>query len=527
MASCPFAFKYFTVAYHLLETAWQSTTSDKNVAIQYTGISENRKYPTLLEIQPAAVDHGADISKYSQFAGEKEYLWNPCSLVEGQDDESIEATKEGIINKISVRMNNNVKTQTVEELRQLKKSLHLNAFQYIRNEIESDLSALAQARFVNSQAEEDISVAKAGVSYSAIRKLIERILKDCETRYTKHLNKNPDEFIQDETYRGLVREMVETKAMAISKLRLWLEDTSQQWTKVLKMPLRTAHRTLIGFLESGIADAKEEIMQASYELCKMKNLITVSVDELNDLQEPVIIQASAEGADVGTLKLLVAAGADVNSKDSMDWTAVMKASFAGHTQTVEALVTLRADVNAKNSEGDTAVMLAAQNGHYDTLKVLMKHGNFDAKTLEVNKNNFSALSKAARSGHSKIVEFIVEKIKQSDETSRVNTAQGGCSRLSSRWSHAIMMAAQGGHTQLVKYLAEECDQPFDYNERDVTGKTVLFHAAEGGHTETIQSIFNCKAIIHDYDREKMTPMMRPMVKQQLSPCYKFFIFPNL
>jgi uncharacterized protein len=362
------------------------------------------------------VDHGADISQYSQFAAEVEFLWNPCSLVEGQDEECIETTKDGIINKISVRMNNNVKTQTVEELRQLKKSLHLNAFKYILNEIESDLSALTQARFVNSRAEADLSIAKAEVSAlgpesntSAISMLKDRILQDCKKRYRKHVEKNPDEFIQDETYRGLVRDMMETKAMAISKLRLWLEDPAQLWYEVLEMPLRTAHRTLIGFLEGGIADAGEETTQASYELCKMKNLITVSIDELNDLDEPIIIQASAEGADGGTLQLLVAAGADVNAKDNLGWTAVMKASFAGHTKTLEALSKFSnpsIDVNARNLSEETAVMLAAQKGHLETVEKLVE---LKAEVNVVDAKQSTALMKAAQSGHQKIVELLLKQ----------------------------------------------------------------------------------------------------------------------
>ena len=451
------------------------------------------------------MDHGADISQYSQFAAEVEFLWNPCSLVEGQDEECIETTKDGIINKISVRMNNNVKTQTVEELRQLKKSLHLNAFKYILNEIESDLSALTQARFVNSRAEADLSVAKGGVSAlepesktSAISILNQRIRHDCEKRYNKHVEKSPEEFIQDETYRGLVRDMMETKAMAISKLRLWLEDPTQLWGEVLEMPLRTAHRTLIGFLEGGIADAGEETTQASYELCKMKNLITVSIDELNDLEEPVIIQASAEGADLGTLQLLVDAGADVNAKDKLGWTAVMKASFAGHTKTLDALSKFKnptADVNAKNCSEETAVMLAAQKGHYDTMEKLVE---LKAEINVIDAKKSTALMKAAQSGHKKIVEFLLlQNNKLIEVFDEVNMSP-------------VMMAAQGGHTELVELLqnlAEACDPPYSINLADTTGKTALFHASMGGHTDTIKVIVDRKADIHARDSIGMTPIM--------------------
>ena len=46
-----------------VEWGFMSTTADRAIAIQYTGIAQGRAFPTLLMIQPAAVDHGGDIGK--------------------------------------------------------------------------------------------------------------------------------------------------------------------------------------------------------------------------------------------------------------------------------------------------------------------------------------------------------------------------------------------------------------------------------------------------------------------------------
>ena len=46
-----------------VEWGFMSTTSDRSVAVQYTGVAKGSAFPTLLMIQAAAVDHGGDIGK--------------------------------------------------------------------------------------------------------------------------------------------------------------------------------------------------------------------------------------------------------------------------------------------------------------------------------------------------------------------------------------------------------------------------------------------------------------------------------
>ncbi len=42
--------------------------------------------------------------EFSQYPGEREYLWNPCSLLEPAGEERVEATSEGIVTIIPVCM---------------------------------------------------------------------------------------------------------------------------------------------------------------------------------------------------------------------------------------------------------------------------------------------------------------------------------------------------------------------------------------------------------------------------------------
>ena len=56
----------------MLEWGFMSTTADKAIAIQYSGVQQGKPFPTIIEISTATVDRGADISCFSQYPGEKD-----------------------------------------------------------------------------------------------------------------------------------------------------------------------------------------------------------------------------------------------------------------------------------------------------------------------------------------------------------------------------------------------------------------------------------------------------------------------
>lgn len=53
----------------VLEWAFMSTTANKSIALQYSGIRQGKPYPTILEMDAGSVDRGADLSNFSQYPG--------------------------------------------------------------------------------------------------------------------------------------------------------------------------------------------------------------------------------------------------------------------------------------------------------------------------------------------------------------------------------------------------------------------------------------------------------------------------
>merc|ERR1711879_37987 len=75
-------------------------------------------------------------------------------------------------------------------------------------------------------------------------------------------------------------------------------------------------------------------------------------------EEPVLLIASMKG-NLGVVKALVAAKADVNAKNDVGFTALMVAARGGRASTVKELVTAGADRELKNMQGETALQMAS------------------------------------------------------------------------------------------------------------------------------------------------------------------------
>jgi ankyrin repeat protein len=70
-------------------------------------------------------------------------------------------------------------------------------------------------------------------------------------------------------------------------------------------------------------------------------------------------------------RALLAAKADVNTKDANGGTALVLASYQGHLEVVQTLVAAKADVNAKGINGGTALMAASLPGHLEIVRALL------------------------------------------------------------------------------------------------------------------------------------------------------------
>jgi ankyrin repeat protein len=310
-----------------------------------------------------------------------------------------------------------------------------------------------------------------------------------------------------------VVEMLETKVMALSKFKYYVDDRSQWIKEVTAMNLRSAFRARNDFMESLLIHQTEEKREKlAVQLCKLKGLIVKGIDETNDLDESAIVQAAANGADEKALKLLIYAKADISYLHGR--TAVVKAAAAGHTATVRALSALGAEIDGKVQFGDeelSATMAAAAGGHNSTLKELFdlradfsqeeigllaaKGGHSDTIQLLHSLNAKFEASKcmafAAMQGHSSTVMtiFIIYRDILTSDTEE----QGG--KMKQSLQTALNFAAFGGHEDTVRVLhalGANINYLTKEDDGDIPGTPIVI-AASKGHAKVVKLLLEMKA----------------------------------
>lgn len=108
----------------------------------------------------------------------------------------------------------------------------------------------------------------------------------------------------------------------------------------------------------------------------------------------------------GVIKLLLAAGADPNTKaEALRSSPLQVAALNGKLQTVKILLKAGANIEQKDAEGATALFYAAFNNNIDMMKLLMEAG---AKINAKDKNNHTPLFTAAIRGNTEAIRLLAK-----------------------------------------------------------------------------------------------------------------------
>jgi len=190
-----------------------------------------------------------------------------------------------------------------------------------------------------------------------------------------------------------------------------------------------------------------------------------------------IWEATATG-NIEAVKQHLAAGTDVNTKNSMGWTPLHNAAVVGQKETVKLLITRGANVNAKDKDGVTPLDAATGLKQTETASILRKHGGKTKMELEVTepvaepptaKAPDISIHDAARTGN-------IEAIKQ-----HIAAGTHVDSELITGWT-PLYFAAQAGYTEIAELLLSK---GADVNAKTATGDTPLDQAIGFKHTEIV------------------------------------------
>ena len=121
----------------------------------------------------------------------------------------------------------------------------------------------------------------------------------------------------------------------------------------------------------------------------------------------ISIHAAAHQGNIEAVKKHLAAGTDVNVKNSRKVTPLHIAAVNGHKEIAELLITAGADVNTKGGNGWTPLHIASAYGLKDVAVLLIAEGSeVNTKAGDI---GGTPLHQAALYGHKEIFELLIAK----------------------------------------------------------------------------------------------------------------------
>lgn len=195
----------------------------------------------------------------------------------------------------------------------------------------------------------------------------------------------------------------------------------------------------------------------------------------------------------GDLSLLLKSGADPNAVVNVEWrefatSPLLEAAVSGHTRVARMLLSAGADIDTSVGPGYTALYNAAFNGHYECVQLLLSAGaNVNCMTADY----FTPLYIACQEGHHEVVRALVDAGADVDHA-RPNEG-----------ATALYISAQHGHWECVEALLSSrvtIDKPMH------DGSTPLMISCYMQHLRVVELLLRAGASLHVVDRRSRTAL---------------------
>ena len=211
-------------------------------------------------------------------------------------------------------------------------------------------------------------------------------------------------------------------------------------------------------------------------LCIVGLLSTPSVAMAAEA-DPRLVDAAAQ-QDAASVRALLTAGADANTRQPDGATALHWAAHWNDLQTADLLLTANADVNAANDHGVTPLALACENASVAMVERLVETG---ANPNLAQTSGLTPLMIAARTGNATVMEMLLAR----GATVNASVQKTGHS--------ALMWAVGEGHYDAVQLLVAG---GAEVDARAKTGFTPLLFAARNGNIEIAETLIAAGADVN-------------------------------
>ncbi|KTG33127.1 hypothetical protein cypCar_00040349 [Cyprinus carpio] len=177
---------------------------------------------------------------------------------------------------------------------------------------------------------------------------------------------------------------------------------------------------------------------------------------------------------IAVVRILLAAGCDLDIQDDGDQTALHRAAVVGNADVISALIQEGCALDRQDKDGNTALHEAAWHGFSQSVKLLVKAGaNVHAK----NKAGNTALHLACQNGHAQSSKVLLLAGSRPDSKNSVGDT---CLHVSARYNHVSVIRA---------LLGAICS----VTERNHAGDTALHIAAALNHRKTVRMLLEAGA----------------------------------
>jgi WD40 repeat protein len=178
----------------------------------------------VMVIETSSIDRGADISQFSQYSNEQEFLYLPCSFIQKRRGSGrVKVINGGLVTFVPIKVNLNIKMQTVTQLKKQKKELHLVSARAMMDGVKFQV-----AKWVKEKQEKDelklfLKIFPDDVHLSQMQKFADDILDKCSKVVQKHKGKQVKDYANDQTFQELISEVLCIKSDATEAVK-WQEN---------------------------------------------------------------------------------------------------------------------------------------------------------------------------------------------------------------------------------------------------------------------------------------------------------------